>query len=179
MVTDLLVEVTPAGPADAPEIMAVAQATGVFSTADLAIVAELLEAVRRDGGASGYNFVIARDGAGALGFACYGPTPLTLSTFDLYWIGTAHEARGRGAGSALMRHVEDAMVAQGAQLIMIETESRDEYWPARRLYERHGWTLEARIRDFYAPGSDRLLYAKRYGEPPVPPEEGDDNKESD
>jgi ribosomal protein S18 acetylase RimI-like enzyme len=155
--------VAPASPADEPAILAVARATEVFGPADLAVVAELFAAARRDGPASGYSFVVARLGREPVGFACYGPTPLTQGTFDLYWIAVARAAHGQGAGSALLAHVEQAVRAQGGRLLLIETESVPAYAGARRLYERHGWRLEARVRDFYAPGNDRLIYAKAIG----------------
>jgi hypothetical protein len=32
--------------------------------------------------------------------------------------------------------------------------------PTRAFYERNGFRCEARLKDFYAPGDDRVIYAK-------------------
>jgi ribosomal protein S18 acetylase RimI-like enzyme len=155
--------VAPATAEDSEALLALVDVVGPFEVADRLIVAELLETAFSNTPASAaYTFLVARDGQALKGFACYGPTPLTSGTFDLYWIGVARDAQGRGVGSALLKRVEQEVCARGARLLLIETESRDAYRAAQRFYERHGWTLEARIRDFYAPGNHRLLYAKRY-----------------
>ncbi len=37
----------------------------------------------------------------------YGPTPLTLGTFDLYWMAVDPKAQGHGIGKALVRWLEE------------------------------------------------------------------------
>ncbi len=96
-----------------------------------------------------------------VGYVCFGTTPLTTGTYDLYWIAVDPTLHGRGIGSALLGAVLAAMRAAGGRLLLIETSSRADYANTRTFYERAGLTLEARIRDFYSPGDDRLIYAKR------------------
>jgi ribosomal protein S18 acetylase RimI-like enzyme len=110
-----------------------------------------------------YEFVGAFDGDGQLaGYACYGPTSGADHTFDLYWIAMHPDAQGNGGGSTLMSEVERRLAARGARLIVVETSSRGEYAPTRRFYEGRGYASAACVRDFYAPGDDRLVFTKRF-----------------
>jgi ribosomal protein S18 acetylase RimI-like enzyme len=113
---------------------------------------------------SDYEFVGAFDGSGALaGYACYGPTPGTDRTFDLYWIAVDPRRHGRGDGSRLLAEVERQLEARNARLLVVETSSRDVYQPTRRFYESRGYSCVARVRDFYAPADDRVVYTKKIG----------------
>ncbi|MDH4135973.1 MAG: GNAT family N-acetyltransferase, partial [Anaerolineae bacterium] len=68
---------------------------------------ELLQAYLTQPDHDGYDFLVYRNGERTLGFACYGPHPLTEGTFDLYWLCTARKAQGQGIGGALLRRVEE------------------------------------------------------------------------
>ncbi|MDZ7291363.1 MAG: GNAT family N-acetyltransferase [candidate division KSB1 bacterium] len=108
-----------------------------------------------------------------IGYVCYGPTPLTVGTYDLYWIAVDPAWQGRGVGSLLMEYVEQAVSrpqntlvgatasVHRARLLIIETSSLPRYESARRMYQRHQYREVARIQDFYAEGDDRVIYAKR------------------
>ena len=50
-------------------------------------------------------FVLVADGA-LVGWICWGPTPCTIGTFDLYWIVVDPAWQGRGVGSALVAEME-------------------------------------------------------------------------
>jgi hypothetical protein len=47
--------------------------------------------------------------------------------------------------------------------MIVETSSRDDYAPTRRFYNKRGYEEAARLRDFYAPGDDRVVLSKRMG----------------
>jgi len=96
-----------------------------------------------------------------LGFACYGPRPLTRGTFDLYWIAVRRTAQGRGVGRALLQRVAQEVRAMGGRMIVAETSGRPDYEPTRRFYEAHGYVREATVADFYAPGDDLVIYVQR------------------
>jgi D-alanine-D-alanine ligase len=97
-----------------------------------------------------------------LGYACYGPTPCTAGTWDLYWIAVSGDARGRGIGTLLMEEVERRLVDLDARLLLIETASRADYAPTRAFYERRGYEVVATVPDFYAPGDDRVIFARTF-----------------
>jgi len=121
----------------------------------------LLQAYLSQPDHGGYDFLVYRNREGVSGFACYGPHPLTVGTFDLYWLCTARKAQGQGIGGALLRRVEEEVRAQGGRLLLAETSSTPAYAPARRFYESHGFRYESVVHDFYSPNDDLLIYAKR------------------
>ena len=95
------------------------------------------------------------------GFACYGPTPGTDRTYDLYWIAVHPNAQGSGSGTILLNEVERRLKGLNARMVVVETSSRSDYKDSRGFYVRRGYVESARARDFYAPADDRITYTKR------------------
>jgi ribosomal protein S18 acetylase RimI-like enzyme len=96
-----------------------------------------------------------------LSYACFGQTPMTDATFDLYWMITSSEHRGRGLGATLLERLEDELRARGGRTIRVETSSLEGEGGARRFYLRAGYQEVGRITDFYRPGDDLVTLAKR------------------
>jgi len=97
-----------------------------------------------------------------VGYACWGPTPATDRTWDLYWIAVDTALQGAGIGTILLEEVERRLVGQHARMLIVETSSRSDYAATRGFYERRGYNETARVRDFYAPGDDRIIFLKRF-----------------
>ena len=146
-------------------------ATDAFSDEEIGVALELFDlchperAQRVEGSAlpaPDYEFVGAYDDAGQLaGYACFGPTPATDGTYDLYWLAVDPSAQGQGAGRALVRWVEQRLATRGARLLVVETSSRADYGHTRQFYARSGYVEAAAVRDFYAPGDDRIILTTR------------------
>lgn len=151
--------IRPTGEDDLPLILGLA--TDFFTQSEVACVRELLEAYLYKPGQKDYVFLSYEDCSRVVGFACYGPTPLTQSTFCLYWICVDQGYRDHGVGSALLAEIEARIAQQGGGLLVAETSSTPQYAPARRFYTQHGFEQLARIRDFYAPGDHLIMYGKR------------------
>jgi ribosomal protein S18 acetylase RimI-like enzyme len=97
-----------------------------------------------------------------VGYACWGPTPATDRTWDLYWIAVDPALQGAGIGTILLDEVERRLVGQHARMLIAETSSRSDYAATRAFYGRRGYAEAARVRDFYAPGDDRIVFVKRF-----------------
>jgi ribosomal protein S18 acetylase RimI-like enzyme len=97
-----------------------------------------------------------------VGYACWGPTPATDRTWDLYWIAVDTALQGAGIGTILVEEVERRLVGQHARMLIAETSSRSDYTATRGFYERRGYHEAARVSDFYAPGDDRIIFVKRF-----------------
>jgi ribosomal protein S18 acetylase RimI-like enzyme len=95
------------------------------------------------------------------GFACYGPTPGTDRTYDLYWIAVDPATQGSGCGTILLNEVERRLKGLNGRLVVVETSSRSDYKNSRGFYIRRGYTEAARACDFYAPADDRITFTKR------------------
>ena len=118
---------------------------------------------------SSYEFLGAYDERDQLvGYACYGLTPSTDGTFDLYWIAVDKEAQGSGCGRRLLDEVEAHLRSRGARLVVAETSSRADYEPTRRFYAARGYHEAARVAAFYGPLDDRLIYVKRLARTATP-----------
>ena len=108
-----------------------------------------------------YTILVAdRDGA-IVGYACYGPTPMTEGTYDLYWIASDPTVRGQGVGASLISGMEADMRRRGARIIRVETSATEAYGPTRGFYASMKYNEEARFRDFYKVGDDLIVLAKR------------------
>jgi ribosomal protein S18 acetylase RimI-like enzyme len=110
---------------------------------------------------SDYEFIGAFEEDTLIGYVCFGATPSTDRTYDLYWIAVHPKAQRSGAGAALMTEVEWQLEQRGARLVVVETSSRDDYASTRRFYHKRGYNEAARVRDFYSPGDDRVVFSKR------------------
>ncbi|HKW09150.1 MAG TPA: GNAT family N-acetyltransferase [Gemmatimonadaceae bacterium] len=129
-------------------------ATAVFRQDEVDIALELFD---DDGD---YEFLGGFDDDDLVAYACFGATPGTDRTFDLYWIAVHPVAQRHGGGSRLLSEVEQRLVDRGARLLVVETSSRPEYDATRRFYLARGYQEVARMRDFYAIGDDRVIYTK-------------------
>ena len=98
------------------------------------------------------------DGALA-GWICWGPTPCTLGTYDLYWMAVDPALQGGGIGTALIGEMERRLAGQ-ARLILVETAGRPDYAATRRFYQARGYHVVATVPDFYAPGDDQVVFVK-------------------
>jgi ribosomal protein S18 acetylase RimI-like enzyme len=153
-------------------IREILDATSVFRDEEVAVALELFDETFASGparapydpgdGVADYEFVgsFSREGQ-LIGYVCYGATPGTDRTYDLYWIAVHPEFQGGGGGSLLLEEVERRLRQREARLLVVETSSRNDYAPTRRFYESRGYSQSARLSDFYAPGDDRVVYTKR------------------
>lgn len=150
-------------PEDIAAVRRIVASTGFFRPDEIDIAVELVEERLDDGlEASGYHFVFADDADGrAVGYACFGPIPVTLTSWDLYWIAVDAAAQRAGLGRALLAAVEMSVRDQGGKGLYIETSAKAQYDATRRFYEACGCRLEHVFQDFYAPGDGKAVYSKR------------------
>ena len=148
----------PVGRAHRAPLERLVAATGLFRPEEVATAVELLDAALD--GDDDYRFVGAFAAEALAGYACWGPTPGTVGTWDLYWIVVDKARQGAGIGSQLLAHVEQTLTADGCRMIIVETSSRADYAPTRGFYERRGYTRAAVLPGYYAPGDDLVIYRK-------------------
>ncbi len=148
-------------PGDPRAVRDLTSSTGFFSDEEIAVAVEHVEARRAQGLASGYRFIFAERAGRLDGYVCFGPIPLTRSSFDLYWIAVRPEAQRAGLGRRLMALAEAAAVARGGTAMYVETSTRPQYLPTRDFYRRLGYGLAAELPDFYRPGDGQAIYRKQ------------------
>lgn len=122
---------------------------------------ELIDSYLESPSDSGYYILVADVNSTVAGYICYGPTPLTEGTWDIYWVAVAPENQERGIGTALIESAEKEIRKANGRLVIIETSSIPAYEKTRRFHVGRGYQIVARIPDFYAPGDDKLILQKR------------------
>ncbi len=148
-------------PEDVPEIERIAAETGAFNPTEVAVVREMIDAYFHPEPRDDHTFVVSRNGSNSVvGFACYGPTPMTDRIWDLYWICVDRAHQKNGIGGGLLRRVEEEVCRHGARAIYLETSDSDTYQPAREFYEGNGYERLTVIDEFYAPGEGKVIYRK-------------------
>jgi len=146
---------------DKPALMQILWATPQFMPAEVLVAEELIDSYLKDSFGSGYHIFVAEIDSTVVGYICYGPTPLTEGTWDIYWMAVAKENQGRGIGRNLLNFAENGMREAHGRLALIETSSKPEYERTRRFHHSQGYELIGHIPDFYAPGDDKLIFRKR------------------
>lgn len=103
---------------------------------------------------------LVHDAGGVKGVAYYQPEPLTDGTWNLLLIAVEPADHGRGIGTALMEAVEADLASRGGRLLLVETSGKLTFERTRRFYAGLGYRREAVIRDYYAAGDDKIVFAK-------------------
>jgi GNAT superfamily N-acetyltransferase len=132
-----------------------------FKPAEIDIAEEVINSYLGDYVRSGYHILVAEVDSSIIGYICYGPTPLTEGTWDIYWLAVAPDKQSHGIGKALLNFADGNIKEKDGRLILIETSSKPEYESTRLFYQAQGYEMACRIVDFYAPGDDKLVFQKR------------------
>lgn len=146
---------------DKPALMVILRKTSEFKPFEVVVAEELIDAYLEDPSGSGYYILVSDVDGSVAGYICYGPTPVTEGTWDVYWQAVAREQQGKGIGGTLMASALKDIREAGGRLAVIETSGIPSYEKTRRYYAGLGYETVARIPDFYAPGDDQLILVKR------------------
>jgi ribosomal protein S18 acetylase RimI-like enzyme len=155
MKKDLVGAIRPLRADDLPDLKAVIEANQLFPSAMLDdMTAEFLA-----GDAAGERWLTLDDG-GPVALAYYVPERMTDGTFNLLLIAVAPDRHGQGIGTKLMAHAEADLAARGGRVLLVETSGLEEFARTRAFYRFIGYDEEARIREFYAAGEDKVVFRK-------------------
>lgn len=149
--------------ADVEAIKALAVATEMFAADEVGFFEETLGGIF-DGSLEGHRWLVLKRGEdGIAASAYYAPEPFADRMWNLYFLAVAPTEQGRGTGGALVEFVEAELRALGdaaARTLIVETSSTPKYETARAFYRRQGFAEEARIRQFYGPTDDKIVFWK-------------------
>ena len=151
-------------PTDRPAVAALLASIDAFSEEERAVALELVDHRLADPASDDYRFLLGFLAAAPerlAGYLCYGRTPMTSSTYDLYWIGTSPERTRTGVARDLVARMEAEIAREGGGLVRAETSSREGHGAAVRFYDAVGFTRTATLPDFYAPGDDLIVFTRR------------------
>ncbi|MUG93105.1 GNAT family N-acetyltransferase [Scytonema sp. UIC 10036] len=150
--------IRPTKPEDAPALIAVANTIG-FELNELEDLRKML-ADYLGGNSDNDSFWItdSDDEDGPVGVAYCEPERMTDGTWNLQLIAIRSDRQGQGRGRKLMHYVEETLKARGGRMLLVETLAS--FDRTRTFYAKCGFEEEARIRDFYTAGADKIVFRK-------------------
>ena len=152
--------IRPLRPGDREPLRLLLRGTEVFTEEEIGIAMELIDAVLENPSHKDYLIRVGEEDDTVRGYYCVGPTPGTAATFDLYWIAVDPAMHGKGIGKVLEAHAVATVRERGGRLIVAETSSQPKYAATRGFYLRCGYAEVARIKEYYRPGDDLVVYGK-------------------
>lgn len=92
------------------------------------------------------------------------PERMTEGTWNLLAIGVLPDNQGAGVGQAMMTYLEDQLATRNQRILLVETMGTPAFEQTRAFYKKVGYTEEARIREFYEAGADKVVFWKKLDE---------------
>jgi D-alanine-D-alanine ligase len=149
-----------AAASDRPAVLEFIKATNFFRPDEVDVAMEVFDDSIANGPDGCYQSYVIDENEKPIGWVCFGPTPCTLGTFDLYWIAVDPACQAKGYGRILMTFAESQIKKRGGRLVIVETSGRPSYIATRKFYLKIGYLESSRVWDFYAPGDDKVIYIK-------------------
>ncbi|UJB68992.1 GNAT family N-acetyltransferase [Acaryochloris sp. 'Moss Beach'] len=147
--------IRPTQPEDKPAILAIAAAIG-FQPDEIETLGEMLA----DHFNGNSELWFTDDDQGPVGVAYCAPERMTTGTWNLLFIAIHPKRQGQDRGTALIHHVEQTLTAQDVRLLLVETSGVPDFEPTCQFYRHCGYEEEARIREFYDAGDDKIVFRK-------------------
>jgi ribosomal protein S18 acetylase RimI-like enzyme len=146
-------------PEDTNALIAVASASGLFEPQQTDELSQML-AQYFDGTTNSHDLWLTDDDGEPVGVAYTAPERMTEGTWNLYLIAIHPDRQRQGRGKALLVHIEQLLAERGERVLLVETSGTDEFDYVRAFYRNSGYEEEARIRDFYTDGVDKIVFRK-------------------
>jgi GNAT superfamily N-acetyltransferase len=151
--------IRPITPDDTGELINLAKSIGLFSPDELEELRQMLADSLGEEGDT-HPFWITDDDDGLVGLAYCEPERMTNGTWNLQLIGVHPTHQKQGRGGKLLRFVEEILAGRGARVLLVETMGTPNFEHVRTFYRKNGYDEEARIREFYAEGADKIVFRK-------------------
>ena len=141
---------------DVETIGAIADATGLFPSELLPdLIAGFLAPEPSED-----RWLVREAGGRVVGFCYAVPEQLADGTWNMLAIGVEPSRQGGGIGGDLTAGLEEDLRDAGARILLADTSGTDAFRRTRRFYAERGYEEEARIRDFWADGDDKVTFRK-------------------
>jgi len=149
-------------PNDTTALLALTEATGLFESNQIEELAQMLNQHFSDEADSQGIWLTDYDNE-PVGVAYVAPERMTDGTWNLYLIAIHPDHQKQGRGAALLQYVEQMLTERGERVLLVETSGTDDFEYVRVFYRNNGYEEEARIRDFYTDGVDKIVFRKLLG----------------
>jgi ribosomal protein S18 acetylase RimI-like enzyme len=145
--------------ADTTALLALAEASGLFESAQIGELSAMLSDYF-DSEHKPDRFWLTDDDNGIVGVAYGELERMTEGTWNLQLIAIHPDRQGQGRGKTLLCEVEQTIAKNGGRILLVETSGMPDFDRVRSFYDHCGYEAEARIRDFYKAGDDKIVYRK-------------------
>ncbi|QDT97808.1 GNAT family N-acetyltransferase [Gimesia aquarii] len=146
-------------PEDTDSLIHLAEEVGLFSPDELEDLRQMLVESLTSAGDQ-RPLWITDDDNGLVGVAYCEPERMTEGTWNLLLIAVHPSHQKQGRGEKLIHYVEQTLSARAARILLVETSGTPDFEYVREFYRKKGFDEEARIRDFYAEGMDKVIFRK-------------------
>lgn len=89
------------------------------------------------------------------------PEDLTDGTWNMLALAVLPSNQGAGLGAHMTSACETAVKERGARILIVDTSGTDDFALTREFYEKQRYEPEARIRDYWAEGDDKVTLRKK------------------
>lgn len=96
----------------------------------------------------------------AMGFCYAVPEELAEGAWNMLAIAVLPTEQGGGCGGAITKHLEAELKERGQRILIANTSGVGDFADTREFYRKNGYSEEARIRDFWAEGDDKIVFWK-------------------
>ncbi len=151
--------IRPITPDDRTALIALAEASIPFQPHEIELINQMLSDYFGSATDS-LEFWLTDDDNGLVGVAYVAPERMTEGTWNLYLIAVHPDCQRQGRGAALLAQVEKILTERGERLLLVETSGIESFEYVRSFYRKSGYDEEARIRDFYSAGVDKIVFRK-------------------
>lgn len=144
---------------DMPALIALMDSVGLFQPDHLDMLSAMLADYFDTHGNSDQFWIVDEDD-GLVGIAYCEPEMMTEQAWNLQLIAVRPDRQRQGRGAALLHQVEQMLIERGGRILLVETSGLPAFERTRSFYTKCGFEEEARIRDFYAAGEDKVVFRK-------------------
>lgn len=109
---------------------------------------------------SGSEYWFTYEDGKPLAIAYCAPERMTEGTWNLYLIAIHPHYQRQGLGTSMLYYIEQMLIARGERVLLVETSSLETFAGTRKFYRKCGYDEEARIREFYQAGEDKIVFRK-------------------
>jgi ribosomal protein S18 acetylase RimI-like enzyme len=145
---------------DETAIVTMVRMSMMFQADEQEFLRDVISQFFRAPGRQSHWLVLEREGVA--GAAFFQPETMAPDVWNLRFICVMPESRSQGSGSILLNAVESAIELRGGRMLIAEVPGNAHFEASRRFYLNNGYEEEGRIRDFYHPGDDRVLFRKAF-----------------
>lgn len=88
------------------------------------------------------------------------PEELADGTWNMLALAVRPDLQGKRLGAALVQAAEQHLKDKGQRILIVDTSGTEDFALTRKFYAQNGYEEEARIRDFWADGDDKVIFRK-------------------